>query len=134
MQGFPYDNAVDEDVPNLFFSARQINDVIRVERSVLIEGLRRRGGMESLPLSEQIQGSDEVVTDGDVGTLAEREWATSRIVLSGFSQGGVMTLLTGLTTENRLAGLVIISGFMPLRSQLHSVNLWFWLCSDDRDF
>ncbi|KAF9478403.1 Phospholipase/carboxylesterase [Pholiota conissans] len=39
----------------------------------------------------------------------------SRIVLGGFSQGGTMTLLTGLTGEQRLAGLVVLSGWLPLR-------------------
>ncbi|KAF7332510.1 Acyl-protein thioesterase 1 [Mycena kentingensis (nom. inval.)] len=39
----------------------------------------------------------------------------SRIVLGGFSQGGAMTLLTGLTGERKLAGLAVLSGWLPLR-------------------
>ena len=38
----------------------------------------------------------------------------SRIVLMGFSQGGAMTLLTGLRHGERLAGLVGLSGYLPL--------------------
>jgi phospholipase/carboxylesterase len=38
----------------------------------------------------------------------------SRIVLMGFSQGCAMTLLTGLRYPERLAGLVGLSGYLPL--------------------
>jgi phospholipase/carboxylesterase len=37
-----------------------------------------------------------------------------RIVLMGFSQGCAMALLTGLRFERRLAGLVALSGYLPL--------------------
>jgi phospholipase/carboxylesterase len=44
----------------------------------------------------------------------ERGIAASRIVLMGFSQGCAMTLLTGLRYPERLAGLVGLSGYLPL--------------------
>lgn len=37
-----------------------------------------------------------------------------RIVLAGFSQGCAMTLMTGLRHDERLAGLVGMSGYLPL--------------------
>ena len=40
--------------------------------------------------------------------------AASRIVLMGFSQGCAMTLLTGVRHAERLAGLVALSGYLPL--------------------
>lgn len=46
----------------------------------------------------------------------------NRIVLGGFSQGGAMTLLTGLTAERRLAGLAVLSGWLPLRNSFKSVR------------
>lgn len=50
--------------------------------------------------------------------LIEREIArgvpAQRIVLMGFSQGCAMTLLTGLRAPQRLAGLVALSGYLPL--------------------
>lgn len=46
----------------------------------------------------------------------------SRIVLGGFSQGGAMTLLTGLTSERKLAGLAVLSGWLPLRYKFKSVR------------
>ena len=54
----------------------------------------------------------------DVQALIEREIArgipASRIVLGGFSQGCAMTLLAGLRSPHRLAGLLGMSGYLPL--------------------
>jgi phospholipase/carboxylesterase len=55
---------------------------------------------------------------GSVGELLAREEsrgiASSRIVLAGFSQGCAMALLAGLRHANRLAGIVGMSGYLPL--------------------
>jgi len=40
--------------------------------------------------------------------------SSERIVLGGFSQGGAMALLTGLTSERKLGGIAVLSGFLPL--------------------
>lgn len=42
----------------------------------------------------------------------------SRIVLAGFSQGCVMTLQTGLRHPEQLAGLICLSGYLPLAEKL----------------
>lgn len=47
----------------------------------------------------------------------ERGIPSERIVLAGFSQGCAMTLQTGLRWPERLAGLVCLSGYLPLASQ-----------------
>jgi phospholipase/carboxylesterase len=44
----------------------------------------------------------------------ERGVPASRIVLAGFSQGCAMTLMTGLRHAEPLAGLVGMSGYLPL--------------------
>ncbi len=53
-----------------------------------------------------------------VEALIERERqrgvAASRIVLAGFSQGCAIALLTGLRHTERLAGIVGLSGYLPL--------------------
>ena len=53
-----------------------------------------------------------------IEALIERERQrgvpASRIVLMGFSQGCAMTLMTGLRHAERLAGLVGLSGYLPL--------------------
>ena len=48
----------------------------------------------------------------------ERGIPTSNIVLAGFSQGCAMTLHTGLRHPETLAGLVCLSGYLPLADKL----------------
>lgn len=52
----------------------------------------------------------------DALLLAQRERGIEpeRIVLAGFSQGCAMALLTGLRHAHRLAGIVGLSGYLPL--------------------
>ena len=56
-----------------------------------------------------------------IESLIAREVArgipAQRIVLMGFSQGCAMTLLTGLRHAERLAGLVGLSGYLPLAAR-----------------
>ena len=57
-------------------------------------------------------------SQAQVQALIARENArgvpSSRVVLAGFSQGCAITLLTGLRHAERLAGLVGLSGYLPL--------------------
>lgn len=48
----------------------------------------------------------------------ERGIAAGRIVLAGFSQGCAMALLTGLRHRDRLAGIIGMSGYLPLAATL----------------
>jgi len=52
--------------------------------------------------------------------------AANRIVLAGFSQGCAMTLQTGLRHPEKLAGLLCLSGYLPLHtafaSERHAAN------------
>ena len=56
----------------------------------------------------------------------ERGTEAARIVLMGFSQGCAMTLMAGLRFGQRLAGLVGLSGYLPLaavtEAERHSAN------------
>lgn len=45
-----------------------------------------------------------------------------RIVLAGFSQGGALTLYAGLRYCRRLAGLLAMSCYLPLRQELHEYS------------
>ncbi|MDB5763262.1 MAG: carboxylesterase [Herminiimonas sp.] len=62
--------------------------------------------------------------------LIEREKsrgiAANRIVLAGFSQGCAMTLQTGLRHHEKLAGLLCLSGYLPIHTTIeaerHSAN------------
>ena len=42
----------------------------------------------------------------------------SRIVLAGFSQGGALSLYTGLQYPSTLAGILVKSGYLPLQDSL----------------
>ncbi|GAA99410.1 uncharacterized protein L969DRAFT_93872 [Mixia osmundae IAM 14324] len=46
---------------------------------------------------------------------------SNRIVCGGFSQGGVISVLTMLTSERKLAGLCALSCYLPLRYKVKSM-------------
>lgn len=88
------------------------------------------GGYE-MPAWYDILGSDLVKREDEAGirrsALAlealiarevQRGVAAERIVLAGFSQGCAMALHTGLRHSSRLAGIVALSGYLPLAGQL----------------
>lgn len=81
--------------------------VMRAWYDILDGGLVRREDETGLRQSrEQV--------DALIGREVERGIAPERIVLAGFSQGCAITLLTGLRHPRRLAGLVGLSGYLPL--------------------
>ena len=61
-------------------------------------------------------------SQSQVEVLIAREKArgipAERIILAGFSQGCAMTLQTGLRHPERLAGLLCLSGYVPLASKV----------------
>ena len=63
-------------------------------------------------------------SQAQVEMLIEREvargTAPSRIVLAGFSQGGAITLQTGLRQREPLAALVVLSAYLPLATSAAS--------------
>ncbi len=46
----------------------------------------------------------------------DRGVSSEKIILAGFSQGCAMTLQTGLRSSHKLAGLMCLSGYLPLQS------------------
>lgn len=60
-----------------------------------------------------IRQSEEAIR-GLIARENARGIPTSRIVLAGFSQGCAMTLHTGLRLNEKLAGMVGLSGYLPL--------------------
>jgi len=61
-------------------------------------------------------------TQASINTLIEGEVARGilarRIVIAGFSQGCAMALMTGLRYPERLAGIIGLSGYLPLADTL----------------
>jgi phospholipase/carboxylesterase len=90
-------------------------------RPVTINGGYRMRAWYDVLGDDITQSEDEAglrASLADVQALLEREAARgispARTVLMGFSQGCAMTLLAGLRAPQRLAGLVGLSGYLPL--------------------
>ena len=69
-----------------------------------------------------IKSSQARITD-----LIQHELAqgiiSSRVMLAGFSQGGAMSLYTGLNFQQQLAGIIVLSAYLPLANQLQLQQL-----------
>lgn len=61
--------------------------------------------------------ASQVQIEALIAREVARGMPANRIVLMGFSQGCAMTLLTGLRHAERLAGLVGLSGYLPLAAR-----------------
>ncbi len=86
-----------------------------------------------MPAWYDIRGTDLISRQDDAGirqseraicALIEREVArgipAKRIVLAGFSQGCAMALHTGLRYPQALAGIMALSGYLPLADSLEA--------------
>lgn len=92
------------------------------ERPVTLNGGMRMPGWFDLT------GLDESAADDEPGILASMDRVNRivdeqvasgipehRIVIAGFSQGGAIALTFGLRTEKRIAGVIALSAWLPLR-------------------
>ncbi|KPV78605.1 uncharacterized protein RHOBADRAFT_51053 [Rhodotorula graminis WP1] len=120
IDAFPYEYDRDQDRDGMFATVRRINRAVVRERARLIRARRRqaRGDGASSAANEEDERREGHEDDEEVGTRAEREWGSRRIILAGFSQGAVMSLLVGLTHPERLGGVIVFSGFLPLRDEM----------------
>ena len=82
--------------------------VMRAWYDILEQDLVRREDEAGLRAS-QLQ------IDALIEAEKARGISADRIVLAGFSQGCAMTLQTGLRYPEKLAGLICLSGYLPLR-------------------
>jgi phospholipase/carboxylesterase len=98
-----------------------LNNGYRMRAWYDIVGIDRRSAEDFAGM----KASTELVT-----SLIERENAAgipdSRIVVAGFSQGGAMALHVGTRHPRKLAGIIALSCYLPLASELaakrHSAN------------
>jgi len=49
-----------------------------------------------------------------IGEQVDKGISPERIIVGGFSQGGVIALMTGLCSERRLGGIIALSSYLPL--------------------
>jgi phospholipase/carboxylesterase len=66
---------------------------------------------------EQGLRESQITVEALIAREKTRGVPASRIVLMGFSQGSAMALQTGLRHGERLAGIVGLSGYLPLAAQ-----------------
>jgi phospholipase/carboxylesterase len=76
-------------------------------------------GFDSREMREDDAGlrASQALVEALIAREKTRGVAASRIVVAGFSQGCAMTLMTGLRHDERLAGLVGLSGYLPLAAK-----------------
>ena len=83
-------------------------------------GYRMRAWYDILGFEEGAQQDEaglrrsQAMVEALIAREKERGMAADRIVLAGFSQGCAMALLTGLRHRERLAGIVGLSGYLPI--------------------
>ncbi len=85
-------------------------------------------GLDSHAQREDEAGlrASQALVEGLIAKEKARGVAAGRIVVAGFSQGCAMALMTGLRHDERLAGLVGLSGYLPLaaktEAERHAAN------------
>lgn len=94
-------------------------------RAVTVNGGARMRAWYDIFALDLVQREDEAgIKDAArlIDLLIKREQglgvATNRIILAGFSQGGAMALYAGLRYPEQLAGLIDLSGYIPLPDTL----------------
>lgn len=82
-----------------------------------IKSLAPGGGEDERGMLESSARISSLISrEVDNGIPAER------IIVGGFSQGAVIALLTGLTIERKLAGVVSLSGYLGLSEKMHAMK------------
>lgn len=80
------------------------------------DGAEMRAWYDFIPHSETAGADDIAVSSRQVRAFIDREIErgipSERIILAGFSQGGVIALHTGLRFDSRLAGIVALSTYL----------------------
>ncbi|QQX82147.1 alpha/beta hydrolase fold domain-containing protein [Shewanella sp. KX20019] len=104
------------------------------EQAVTINGgyiMRSWYDIKSMDLHDRADMQGVLDSEVQIKALINEQIALgidpSNIVLAGFSQGGVMSLFTGLRLQHKLAGIMALSCYLPtadkLPNDLASVNI-----------
>ena len=90
-------------------------------RAITINGgMVMRGWYDIMPDKNGFSENNDDIRDASVVIRSliareqERGIPASRIILAGFSQGGAVALYTGLGLEQPLAGIMVLSAYMPM--------------------
>ncbi|PWN48026.1 acyl-protein thioesterase 1 [Violaceomyces palustris] len=75
-----------------------------------------------------LKSRDEIIklvkaeVDGSGKGLDGHKIASERVVVGGFSQGGAISYLTGLTIPMQVGGVVALSTWLPLRAKINALK------------
>ncbi len=75
-----------------------------------------------LKSTDEIKKLIKAENDGTAQGLDGHQIPSERIVVGGFSQGGAIALLTGLTNQNAVAGVAALSTWLPLRAKIAALR------------
>lgn len=89
--------------------------VMRAWYDILEMSVQRHVDIEGIAVSRQ-------QIEALLGAEKARGFVPGRIVLAGFSQGGAMTLDVGLRHAETLAGLLVLSAYLPVPDALESAK------------
>lgn len=67
--------------------------------------------------TEGIQASSQLIDDA-IDSICQHGFTSDQIIIAGFSQGAAMALYSALTSERRLAGVIALSGYLPLSTSM----------------
>ena len=101
-------------LPTAPVSPVTLNGGMRMNSWYDIVGLDERSNEQCHGIEESRQRITQYLRDAHEQT----QLPYSRMVLAGFSQGGALNLYTGLQFESKLAGIVVLSGYLPCAKQL----------------
>ena len=96
------------------------DDLDKIEDSITF-AYKRFPVLETAGVKSVIHGPFTFAPDGNplVGPVPGlRNYWSACGVMAGFSQGGAITLARGLTREQPLAGLVVLSSYVPIHEHL----------------
>ncbi|MGL5335573.1 MAG: alpha/beta hydrolase [Enterovibrio sp.] len=119
--GLPQDHQIRFIFPHAPEQAVTLNDgyIMRAWYDIKSADLHNRADLDGVMASERLINAliNEQIASGI---------SSERIVLGGFSQGGLMSLFTGMRCEHTLAGIMALSCYLPggdaLPAQLHAAN------------
>lgn len=96
----------------------------RVRTTVLalddLSGAEDEAGL--LQSTEEIKKMIKAENDGTAKDLNGQKIGSDRIVVGGFSQGGAISLLAGLTNPSAVAGVAALSTWLPLRAKIAAIR------------
>lgn len=89
------------------------------------EKMRAWYDIRSMSLNEQEDSEGVLESASFLADLIDKEiqqgMSPSRIVLAGFSQGGAIALYAGLQYPRQLAGIIVLSSYLPLHNTFDDI-------------